>query len=94
MSTVAELLERGANSDTRMSDLIIPLHIAVRRENIAIAKLLIQKNPQLNVDAQTVDGTTTLHTATRNGDTRLTQLLLDHGAKYLPDNSTAYSCSW
>uniref|UniRef100_A0A8C8FXX2 Ankyrin 1, erythrocytic a n=1 Tax=Oncorhynchus tshawytscha TaxID=74940 RepID=A0A8C8FXX2_ONCTS len=83
--TAAVLLQNDPNADVlskvgthRVFNGITPLHIASRRGNVIMVRLLLDRGAQ--IDAKTKDELTPLHCAARNGHVRIIEILLDQGA--------------
>lgn len=54
-----------------------PIHLAVKKRNLPITKILIEKGA--NINCKTADGFFTVDFAVRNNDYAMTRLLLDNG---------------
>uniref|UniRef100_A0A665VVK6 Ankyrin 1, erythrocytic a n=1 Tax=Echeneis naucrates TaxID=173247 RepID=A0A665VVK6_ECHNA len=84
--TAAVLLQNDPNPDVLSKvcgclctcNGITPLHIASRRGNVIMVRLLLDRGAL--IDAKTKDELTPLHCAARNGHSRIIEILLDHGA--------------
>ncbi|HJW89425.1 MAG TPA: ankyrin repeat domain-containing protein [Anaerolineales bacterium] len=81
LEVVEYLLVKGAevNSASRNQMQVMPLHAAVARESVEIAKALLEQGAQVNARQQ--DDFTPLHAAAQNGQVEMAQLLLDFGAE-------------
>lgn len=80
LSTIVDvLLPRGANPKLRDKNGSIPLHLAARRGNDDIVKVLLDQ-PEPDVDAKDGAGKTALHLACREGHRKVCQVLLNFGA--------------
>ena len=89
---VSYLLEKGANVDLKYNDDVTPLIAAIDLGYINIAKLLVERKADVNM--QDKKGNTPLSKAVLyyKGDTSLIEMLLHHGAdpyKELVKNFTA-----
>lgn len=69
-----------------MSNTDSPLHIAIRDNNIEIAKLLLAN--QCDLQAVNTEGLTPLQLATKMGNAEMVALLLQHGTGKRPDPSS------
>ena len=80
MSTVVDvLLPRGADPTLRGKNGSMPLHLAARRGNEEIVKVLLDQ-PSVHVDAKDSSGKTALHLACSEGHRNVCQILLNFGA--------------
>uniref|UniRef100_A0A8C7ZV98 Ankyrin 1 n=1 Tax=Oryzias sinensis TaxID=183150 RepID=A0A8C7ZV98_9TELE len=70
--TAAVLLQNDPNPDVLSKNGITPLHIASRRGNVIMVRLLLDRGAQIDL--------TPLHCAARNGHFRIIEILLDNGA--------------
>lgn len=77
-TTVANLIEKGADVHAKTAAGWTPLHIAARKGNYEVAKLLISKGVDVNAKAD--DGWTPLHWVAFNGNKELAELLIAKGA--------------
>jgi ankyrin repeat protein len=77
---VAYLLGMGAevNSPSRNLLRVMPLHSAVARQSLAIARMLLAAGAEVN--ATQADEFTPLHEAAQNGQLEMVQLLIVYGA--------------
>ena len=77
----AMLLDRGArvNSVSRNRLRVMPLHSAVARQDVKIARLLLEHGADPN--ARQADDFTPLHGAAQNGQVEMVKLLLEFGAE-------------
>ena len=57
----------------------MPLHLAARRGNEEIVKIILDR-PDVLVDAKDSSGKTALHLASSEGHKNVCQILLNHGA--------------
>jgi ankyrin repeat protein len=80
LDVVEYLLVKGAevNSASRNQMKVMPLHSAVARGSLEIARALLEQGAQVNVAQQ--DDFTPLHEAAQNGQVEMARLLLDYGA--------------
>ena len=80
LSTVVDvLLPRGADPNLQGENGSLPLHLAARRGNEEIVKVLLYQ-PMVHVDAKDDSGKTALHLACSEGHTKVCQILLTYGA--------------
>ena len=80
LSTVAEvLLPRGADPNLKGKNGSIPLHLAARKGNEEIVKILLDQ-PAVHVDATDGAGKTALHLACSGGHEKVCRILLNYGA--------------
>ena len=80
LSTVVDvLLPRGADPSLRGRNGYTPLHLAARRGNEEIVKVLLDQ-PSVAVDAKDDSGKTALHFACSEGHRKVCQILLNFGA--------------
>ncbi len=79
-AVVELLLERGAqvNVPSKNAQKVTPLHGAVSRGDIALAKLLLDKSAQVN--ARQERGFTPIFSAAGSGNIELMEMLVKHGA--------------
>ena len=75
---VTLLLQAGADHSIQNDRGMTALHLAARKNHIAVAKLLILAGA--SIDVKGVDGLTPLALATTGGHLEVTNLLLDNGA--------------
>lgn len=82
--TVRVLLEHGADPNLHAVFGLreTPLMLAMPFPSI-VQRLLLWKHPNVEIDAQDADGTTALHRAMSNGETKTIDVLLKHGALFL-----------
>ncbi len=77
---VRRLIAEGADvnkaSDNGMQ--VSPLHSAIARKSLAISRILLEANAEVNATQQ--EGVTALHSAAYSGSVELVQLLLEKGA--------------
>jgi ankyrin repeat protein len=81
VGAVQFLLEHGADINARRKDLLTPLHLAVLRGDLEMARVLIDHGA--NVNAENNQGQTPLHEVLEADNIdrfSVTQLLLEHGA--------------
>ena len=80
------LLDAGADPrmPSRNEMRVAPLHSAVARRCLAVARLLLERGADVNV--RQTGGFTPLHGAAANGDRAMTELLIDRGADPLLRN--------
>jgi ankyrin repeat protein len=83
---IAELLlAAGANARARALGVTV-LHLAAKKGYLDVASLLIAKGAEVNATAQSKDGVkTALDVATGSSQSKMAQLLKDHGAKLSSD---------
>ena len=80
LSTVAEvLLPRGADPNLKGKNGSIPLHLAARKGNEEIVKILLD-HPADHVNATDGSGKTALHLACSGGHEKVCRILLNYGA--------------
>jgi len=82
LESLAAAYAGGADVNLQLSGGWTVLHIAARRADTRMAKMLIEWGAKL--DAKTVNGTTALHIAANFGYYSFTWLLLHHGAHAEP----------
>jgi uncharacterized protein len=86
LATVRSLLEENVDVNAAQGDGMTALHWAAFRDELDMAKLLVERKP--NVEAETrVDSVTPLVLASRNGSAAMIDLLLKAGAD--PDKATS-----
>jgi ankyrin repeat protein len=76
---VEALLRGGAEIEAQDADDDTPLHIAVSRNNIEMAKFLL--NRRANINAKGHDANTALHMAASENNTDMVTMLLERGAE-------------
>lgn len=80
LSTIVDvLLPHGADPTLKGENGILPLHLAARRGNEEIVKVLLDR-PIVHVDAKDDSGKTALHLACSEGQKKVCEILLHHGA--------------
>ena len=75
-----QLLNRGANVNIRDISDWTPLHIAAHWGQFKFARMLLEHWHKAQIDAQTNDGDTPLHHASRYGHVETVELFLEYGA--------------
>ncbi|XP_014406022.1 PREDICTED: ankyrin-2 [Myotis brandtii] len=70
---------RIQGAGTQQENGITPLHVASKRGNTNMVKLLLDRGGQ--IDAKTRNGITPLHVASKRGNTNMVKLLLDRGGQ-------------
>jgi len=78
LDEVRQLIEEGANIDTKDETGATPLHWAADASHTGIAELLISKGADVNATAN--DGFRPLHFAANAGSTMMAELLINEGA--------------
>lgn len=78
LDKVTELLDQGANTNTKDNAGWTPLHEAVQNGRIDLVRLLLQYNTLINVPGQSNE--TPLHEAVRYNHKNIVELLVKHGA--------------
>ena len=79
LSKVKDLINRGADVNTKDKNGKTILHIAIENNYEDIVKFLIQNKADVNIKDN--DGNTPLHLAVKNGNDFIVKLLLKAGAK-------------
>jgi uncharacterized protein len=79
LDRIETLISSGYNADT-MYDHVAPLHVAVMRNRIDAAKLLISHGASVNLAAETEHRETPLYLAATTGNRGMLDLLLASGA--------------
>jgi len=79
LEEVRQLIEEGADINTRDETGAMPLHWAADASHTAIAELLISKGADVNAIAN--DGFRPLHFAANTGSTAMAELLISEGAE-------------
>lgn len=79
VGAVQALLDHGANKDMRMTG-DSALQIAAFRDNLVIARMLLERGAGVDVNFRGNEGDTPLKTAAEHGNTDLAKLFLDAGA--------------
>jgi len=77
---VARLLDHSPHlidSTGETKEQLTPLHVAVRRQNVNVVKILLARNAK-SIDAKTSEGATALHLAAEAGNKELVAQLLVH----------------
>ena len=89
------LLPRGADPTRRGSNGSLPLHLAARRGNEEIVKVLLDQS-SVQVDVKDGSGKTALHLACSEGHKNVCQILLNFGAsitEVAADKMTPLHCA-
>ena len=80
MGTIVDvLLPRGADPSLRGKNRSTPLHLAARRGNDEIVKVLLDQ-PSVKIDAKDDSGKTALHLACSKGHRKVCEMLMNFGA--------------
>eukprot|EP00929_Paragymnodinium_shiwhaense_P027167 TRINITY_DN16001_c0_g1_i2.p1 TRINITY_DN16001_c0_g1~~TRINITY_DN16001_c0_g1_i2.p1 ORF type:complete len:526 (-),score=118.61 TRINITY_DN16001_c0_g1_i2:369-1946(-) len=79
-SVVEALLDFGANASRQDAAGETALHEAVRHDQVAVARVLLERMPAEAMGLKDVLGRTALHVASNRGSTASTSLLLQYGA--------------
>jgi ankyrin repeat protein len=75
---VLQLLENGADANSRSADNWVPLHLAAGNGHAEVCRMLLDHGA--GVDACNNATATPLHIAAQNGHAEVCRMLLDHGA--------------
>lgn len=89
------LLPRGADPMSRDNNGSLPLHLAARRGNDEIVKILLDQS-SVHVDVKDGSGKTALHLACSEGHKNVCQILLNFGAsitEVAADKMTPLHCA-
>ena len=96
LSTIVDvLLPRGADPMSRGDNGSLPLHLAARRGNEEIVKVLLDQS-SVHVDVKDGSGKTALHLACSEGHKNVCQILLNFGAsitEVAADKMTPLHCA-
>jgi ankyrin repeat protein len=74
------LLENGVTVNIESREGMSPLFCAIRRRNIELVKVLIEKGANVNAQIVNMDGLTPLHSAVMVKSLKILQILLENGA--------------
>lgn len=78
--TAVWLLESGVTVDIESREGMSPLFCAIRRRNIEMVKVLLDKGANVNAKVVNMDGITPLHSAVMVKSLEIVQILLENGA--------------
>lgn len=92
-SLVQQLLDKGADVNSKGGDGVTPLYLAAKKDCAEAAELLIARGAALNATTKT--GYTPLHITASEGNASAAKVLLEHGADAgIKDRSGATPLSW
>ncbi len=73
------LIEQGIDINLQNKYGVTPLHLAVKKENIALTRSLVNAGANTNVFNRSCYGATPLHIATANGNLEIVKILIEQG---------------
>jgi hypothetical protein len=85
------LLDKGAQSDSRVWHEVTPLAYAAQRGSETIVRLLLEKGAGAQIDWGDEDGVTPLACAAREGEEAVVRLLLEKGADFNVRDNRGFS---